>query len=42
MESFFGHFKDWAEYRTSNNFTDVKEEILGLKRNIIIVVIDWR
>ncbi|MBK5443126.1 MULTISPECIES: IS3 family transposase [unclassified Peribacillus] len=27
MESFFGHFKDLAEYKTCTNLTDVKEEI---------------
>ncbi|MGE7185286.1 hypothetical protein ACQKKK_15135 [Peribacillus sp. NPDC006672] len=27
MESFFGHFKDLAEYKTSTNLTDVKEEV---------------
>ncbi len=26
-ESFFGHFKDLAEYKTCTNLTDVKEEI---------------
>ncbi|WP_411730393.1 integrase core domain-containing protein [Peribacillus sp. CSMR9] len=27
MESFFGHFKDLAEYKTCTNLTDVKEEV---------------
>ena len=27
MESFFGHFKDLAEYKTCSNLTDVKEEV---------------
>ncbi|MGE7603443.1 IS3 family transposase [Peribacillus sp. NPDC097675] len=27
MESFFGHFKYLAEYKTCSNLTDVKEEV---------------
>lgn len=27
MESFFGHFKDLAEYKTCTNLTDVQEEV---------------
>ncbi|WP_026693192.1 IS3 family transposase, partial [Peribacillus kribbensis] len=27
MESFFGHFKDWAEYKSLNCLEDVKNEV---------------
>ncbi|MFH0069170.1 IS3 family transposase [Peribacillus sp. NPDC056705] len=27
MESFFDHFKDWAEYKTCTNLTDMKEDV---------------
>lgn len=27
MESFFGHFKDWAEYKTCKNIREVRKEV---------------